>query len=131
MLYCSCDNGEFRGRCKWASVAILVASSVYMGNEEKDGAENEKLLKRNILFSRDPELSRVKGWKCGPCSGAHVCPFGERMVGCCSHVATGIYIAAGVAYDPQWHRSNHLPCNLLHRGMPEMGEQLLAEWIQN
>ena len=83
-----------------------------------------------ILF-RDPGLRGLKGWICGPCTGNNLCPVGERLVGCCSHVATAVYIACGVAFDPGWHRSTHVPGNLLHRGMPEMAEKALSEWVAN
>ena len=53
------------------------------------------------------------------------------VIFCCSHVATAVYIACGVAFDPGWHRSTHLPGNLLHRGMPEMAEEALSEWVAN
>ena len=76
----------------------------------------------------DPELRRLKGWICGPC-GPQNCPVGERLVGCCSHVATVIYIAAGIGHAPQWHSSTHLNSNLLQRGMPEMAEEVYGQWV--
>ena len=45
------------------------------------------------------------------------------------HVATGLYIAAGLAYTPDWHVSTHVSCNFIHRGMAEMSEDVLSEWI--
>ncbi len=78
---------------------------------------------------RDPELARLKGWICGPCTGAQTSAVGERLVGCCSHTATAIYIVAGLSHMPEWHKSTHVQCNLIQRNMSEMAEETLGEWI--
>ena len=90
---------------------------------------NQIMKKRNYNFFRDPQISRLKGWICGPCDGAQTCAVGERLVGTCSHVATAIYIVAGLSYTPNWHVSTHVECNLLHRGMTDMAEETLSQCI--
>ena len=72
-----------------------------------------QVVTNNMLFTT-PETERIKHWICGPCQAGR-CPIGERVCGCCAHVATAIFTAACVANDHSLFRSTHRNLNILDR----------------
>jgi hypothetical protein len=69
------------------------------------------------LGLRPPSLQRLICWCCGP-SKNNSCPVGERLVGCCSHVATAISFTAVVPADPTALITTHRGVRLLDRSNP-------------
>ena len=58
-----------------------------------------------------------------------MCDLGERVSGCCSHVATAIHMGCAVAHNPGLFRSTASACNLLDRINPRMSEELARQGL--
>ena len=69
----------------------------------------------NNMGFRSAQMSRLKGWCCGPSDRSDSCPPGERLAGACCHSATAVYIAGVLAHHPNEFSSTHRQCHLIDR----------------
>jgi hypothetical protein len=88
---------------------------------------NQPLPLVNPLGLRPVSLQGLLSYCCGP-SRANSCPVGERLVGCCSHVATALSLTAVVPANPAVAISTHRGTRLVDRRNPiELDTEIVAE----
>ena len=81
----------------------------------------------NPLGLRPASLQGLLSYCCGP-SRANACPVGERLAGCCSHVATVLGFAAVAPANPEIILSTHRGTRLVDRKNPvELDTEVVAE----
>ena len=81
----------------------------------------------NPLGLRPVSLQGLLSYYCGP-SWVNACPVGERLVGCCSHVATALSLTAVVPTNPAVILSTHHGARLVDRKIPiDMKTEVVAE----
>ena len=64
---------------------------------------------------RRPEMSRLKGWCCGPSDRSDSCPSGERLAGACCHCSSAVYMAGVLANNPNVYSSTNRSCHIIDR----------------
>ena len=69
----------------------------------------------NNMGFRRPEMSRLKGWCCGPSDRSDSCPSGERLAGACCHCSSAVYMAGVLANNPNVYSSTNRLCHIIDR----------------
>ena len=87
---------------------------------------NMNLPTHNNMGFRSAQMSRLKGWCCGPSDRADSCPPGERLAGACCHSSSAVYIAAVLSHNPNVFSSAHRGCHLIDRANNLRANQEIA-----
>ena len=69
----------------------------------------------NNMGFRRPEMSRLKGWCCGPSDRSDSCPSGERLAGACCHFSSAVYMAGVLGNNPNVYSSTNRSCHIIDR----------------
>ena len=87
---------------------------------------NMNLPTHNNMGFRSAQMSRLKGWCCGPSDRADSCPPGERLAGACCHSSSAVYIAGVLSHNPNVFSSAHRGCHLIDRANNLLANQEIA-----
>ena len=83
----------------------------------------------NNMGFRRPEMSRLKGWCCGPSDRDDSCPSGERLAGACCHSSSAVYIAGVLPHHPNVFSSTHRTCHIIDCGNNQLANQEIASQV--
>ena len=86
-------------------------------------------LNHNNMGFRSAQMSRLKGWCCGPSDRSDSCPPGERLAGACCHCSSAVYIAGVLAHTPNVFSSRHRSCHLIDRANNQAANQEIASQV--
>ena len=87
------------------------------GNHNPMGFRNPIMARIKVGFNQKEHhwTHKFQAWICGP-GRQDSCPIGERLAGCCSHVASAMYMAGVLASNPALYKPRGRACHIVDRG---------------